>query len=33
MRLKPEKLEHSVARAKVLFEQIFIENNKNDDYN
>ena len=35
IRLKPEKLEHSVAWAKVLFEQIFIENNKNknDDNN
>ena len=33
IRLKPEKLEHSVAWAKVLFEQIFIENNKKDDNN
>ena len=31
IRLKPEKLEHSVAWGKVLFEQIFIENNKNEE--
>ena len=30
IRLKPEKIEHSVAWGKVLFEQIFIENNKKE---
>ena len=30
IRLKPEKLDHSVAWGKVLFEQIFISNNVND---
>jgi len=33
IRLKPEKIEHSVAWAKVLFEQIFTEVNKKDDDN
>ena len=33
IRLRPEKLEHSVAWGKVLFEQIFIENNKRDENN
>ena len=31
IRLRPEKLEHSVAWAKILFEQIFIENNKKEE--
>ena len=31
IRLRPEKLEHSVAWAKVLFEQIFCENNKKEE--
>ena len=31
IRLKPEKIEHSVAWAKVLFEQIFTEINKKDE--
>ena len=31
IRLKPEKIEHSVAWAKVLFEQIFVENNKKEE--
>ena len=31
IRLRPEKLEHSVAWAKILFEQIFVENNKKEE--
>ena len=31
IRLRPEKIEHSVAWAKVLFEQIFIENKKKEE--
>ena len=31
IRLRPEKIEHSIAWAKVLFEQIFIENNKEEE--
>ena len=31
IRLKPEKIEHSVAWAKVLFEQIFVINNKKEE--